>query len=365
MNYFVAFLAVILSFSATSQSNKTFFLGHSLVNFHMPNMVNKLSIAGGKTYSYHANVGNGANLLFHWNNPTSGQGSQWDTTLPSGGFEHFIITEAVPLLGHLEWSHTYRIADSLYMFANTYNPTIQYYIYETWHCNTTGTPTGCEWDTDDGLLWRPRLAADLPKWEGIADSINLIHANDMLVIPVGQALGQLSDSIDANLVPGLTSINDLFLDNIHLTTTGNYFIACVMYGVLHKESPVGLPHQLTDEWGIPYPVHPTPEQSVIFQRIAWNTLCEYPRDGVECTLGVYNHGEETELSVVPNPTQGEVEIITNQPLNISIVTANGRSIYQNSGYMGEKIELVENGIYFLFVTDENHQTSKQKIVVVR
>jgi len=365
MNYLAVFSLVFISFTINCQTNKTFFLGHSLINFHMPNMVNKLAIAGNKTYSYEANIGNGANLLFHWNNPTSGQGSQWNTTLPQGGFENFIITEAVPLLGHLQWSNTYRIADSLYRFANTYNPNIQYYIYETWHCKNTGTPAGCEWDNDDGLLWRPRLTADLPKWEGIADSINLIHEKEMLIIPVGQALGRLSDSIDANLVPGINSINELFLDDIHLTTTGNYFIACVMYGVLHKESPEGLPNQLTDEWGILYPDYPTPVQAGVFQRIAWNTLCDYPRDGVDCTLSTLEEMEENAFSIVPNPSQGEFEIISNHSFEVKIVTTNGKTIYHNRSDAHEKISIVESGVYFLFTTDENNHTVTRKIVVTK
>lgn len=364
MKSITALAFVFATFFCNSQSNNTFFLGHSLINFNMPNMVNKLSIAGAKNFEYEANIGNGANLLFHWNNPTSGQGSPWNTTLPLGGFEHFILTEAVPLLGHLEWSSTYRIADSLYQFAMTNNPDIQYYLYETWHCTNTGTPGGCQWDNDDGLLWRPRLTADLPKWEGIADSINAIHTNDMLIIPAGQALGQLSDSIDAGLVPGFTSIEDLFSDDIHLTETGNYFIACVMYGVIHKESPVGLPNQLTSEWDVPYTNFPTPAQAAIFQRIAWNTLCDYPRDGVNClTSNIEDHTQINFAKVVPNPAQQSFTILSDRPLQVQIMSANGTNIYSNDFYTNEKITISDSGIYFLIAKDESQHEIREKIVI--
>jgi hypothetical protein len=264
-----------------AQSNQTFFLGHSLVNFHIPNMVNKMSIAASDNFSYNANIGIGANLSWHYTQPSSGQGDQWNLTLNQGGFENFVITEAVPLKGHLQWSGTYRYTDSLYLFSQTYNPDIQYYIYETWHCINSGTPTGCEWDNDDHISWRNRLSQDLSLWEGIADSINLLHEKDMLIIPAGQALAKLYDRIQDGLVPGFSSINQLFTDDIHLTYTGNYFIACVMYAVLQKKSPVGLPNQLTDEWGGLYTDFPTPEQALVFQNIVWETITEYDRDGVE------------------------------------------------------------------------------------
>ena len=83
--------------NALAQTNKTFFLGHSLINFHIPNMVNKLSIDASKTFSYEANIGIGASLGWHWASPTSGQGDQWDLTLPNGGYQNFIITEALKL----------------------------------------------------------------------------------------------------------------------------------------------------------------------------------------------------------------------------------------------------------------------------
>ncbi len=367
----LALLALLfIGLSTTSQINKTFFLGHSLVNFHMPNMVNKLSIAGSNVYSYSVNVGNGANLLYHWNNPTSGQGNQWNTTLPLGGFENFIVTEAVPLLGHLQWSNTYRIADSLYHFAKLQNPNIQYYIYETWHCTNSGNGSTsgaggypCDWDPQSTTLWRQRLTIDLPKWESIADSINLIHTNDMLIIPAGRALAQLYDSIVANKVPGITSMNQLFSDNIHLTNAGNYFIACVMYGVIHKISPVGLPNQLTDEWGVPYTVFPTATQAAVFQRIAWKTLCGYPRDGVNCLTTNINELNTDTFKIIPNPTQNIFEVPSNSPLNIRIVSTNGSIIYENENYFKEKINIEKNGVYFIRIIDENKNTINKKIII--
>jgi hypothetical protein len=276
------------------------FVGHSLVNFHMPNMVNKLSVASASPFSYKAHIGIGANLLWNYSNPTSGSGDLWDVTLPSGGFEHFIITEAIPLQGHLTWSSTYRYADSFYTFAKINNPNVQIYIYETWHCTNSGNGSTsgqggypCDWDPESTTPWQQRLTVDLPKWEAIADSINLLHTKPMLVIPAGQALRRLTDSINAGAVPGLSAITDLFTDNIHLDLRGNYFIACVMYSVIHKVPPIGLPNQLTDEWGTLYSLYPTASMAAKLQQIAWETVCAYPRDGVDCfgPLAIDSHSQ--------------------------------------------------------------------------
>lgn len=63
----------------------------------------QLSIESSQAFSYDANIGNGASLGWHWNNPTTVQGDQWDLTLPNGGYENFILTEAVPLVSQLDW----------------------------------------------------------------------------------------------------------------------------------------------------------------------------------------------------------------------------------------------------------------------
>lgn len=370
-------LALIGAFlmDASAQSNKTFFLGHSLVNFHMPNMVSKLSVDGSRTFSYNANVGNGANLLFHWNNPTSGQGDQWNTTLPLGGFENFILTEAVPLLGQLQWSSTYRIADSLYQFAEQYNPNIRYYIYETWHCTNSGngTTTGeggypCDWDAESTTPWRQRLDIDLPKWESIADSINLLHPNAMLVIPAGQAMARLTDSIAAGSVPGLSAMTDLFSDNIHMDLRGNYFIACVMYSVIHGVSPEGLTNQLTDEWGGLYTEYPTPAQAAKMQQIAWATVCDYARDGVECGITSIDDNaiDAEDITVYPNPANADITIKGADKIDaIGIYTIMGEHVQQSVGTdttIKVDVSHLAKGVYYLQISSGQSVVNKKVVI---
>ncbi|MFK7787375.1 MAG: T9SS type A sorting domain-containing protein [Crocinitomicaceae bacterium] len=352
--------------NANAQTNNTFFLGHSLINFNVPNMVNQLSIASTETFSYDANIGNGATLNWHWTNPATGQGEQWDLTLPNGGYENFIFTEAVPLQNHLSYSDTYRYADSLCSFADQYNPNIQYYMYETWHCiySGNGSTSGaggypCDWDPESVTPWRDRIDIDLAKWESIADSINLIHTNPMLIIPGGQALGRLADSIEAGAVPGLTDIFDLFTDFHHLDNRGNYFIACVMYSVIHGTSPQGLPNQLTNDSGTLYSIHPTPEQAAIMQEIAWQTVCDYPRDGVSCSLDVsvstidkaqftiYPVPVSNELTIQYDALEGSEEYLIRDGVGKVVLTGN-----LTSSISTVQVSALSSGVYFVCIKDQ-------------
>ncbi len=359
-----SFIIIMFFLSKIYAQENTFFLGHSLVNFNLPNMVNKLSIAGGKTFDYKLNIGNGAGLQMHWTNPHSA-GSQahwWDTTLNKGGFDNFILTEAVPLKGHLIWNNTYRLADSFYRFAKQYNPNIKVYLYETWHCINSGLPLGCDWDDDDTIAWRNRLSLDLPLWEGIADSVNLLHTDDMLIIPAGQAMARLYDSIIGGNVPGITTLQQLYSDDIHLLNLGNYYIACLMYGIIHEESPLGLPNQLTDEWGTPYVSFPTTNQAQVFQRLAWQTICAYQRDGVSCSPSSVNKLVEKNYKIFPNPSNGKINIQVKTPSSISIYNCLGATVFESKNELSCAINLSQRGIYFIKIKNEKGIFA-EKIVV--
>lgn len=282
------------SHSLISQDEKSFFLGHSLINFHTPNMVKRLSEHAGKEFNYNANIGVGASLSWHYTEPYTGEGDTWIDLLPSGGFDQFILTEAIPLQSQIEWGGTLEYMDSLYMYAQFYNPNIKMYIWETWHCIFSGLPSGCEsweWDNELNIPFETRLVQDLPLWESMMQSINIKYgANTAFLIPGGQALLALNDSIQSGNVPGINSLSDLFVDNIHCSYRGTYFMACVMYSVLQQSSPEGLPANLADPDGILYSLHneqenpiPTTEQAAIFQRIAWNTVCAYNNAGFSCS----------------------------------------------------------------------------------
>jgi hypothetical protein len=286
INICFATLFLVAVLSAQSTKPRVFYLGHSLINFEIPNMVNKLTQDAKLNLHYQAHIGNGANFSWHWTQPQSGQGDLWDTTLRNQVFDKFILTEAIALKGHLKWSNTYGYLDSFYNYAAKKSPAIKMYIYETWHCINSGTPTKCMYDDDSHLPWRERLDLDRPLWEGIADHLNMRLPNTAFMIPGGQGIAKLHDAILAGKMPGMTSSRSLFQDDIHLTNVGNYFIACIMYSVIHQRSPEGLKNRLEDNWGQLYEVFPTIDQAKFLQKLAWETVCGYSRTGFTCSTSV-------------------------------------------------------------------------------
>ena len=277
--YFITFTAY-----ASVQTHNVYFLGHSLVNFNMPAMFEDLCIdAGISGHQQAVTVGNGASLSWQWTSPSSAQGPEYPTELATGLHDVFVMTEAVPLKNHLQWSNTYGFANNFHDLAQQYVANCQTYMYETWHCISSGTPTGCAYDDDDHIAWRTRLTNDLILWESIADSVNLTTTGPpMFIIPAGQCMAALYDSIEAGaFLPTYDSIIDIFDDDIHLTDVGNYFISLVMYATIYKSSPVGLTNQTSDIWNVPFNA-PSVADATKMQELVWNVVCNYARSGVSC-----------------------------------------------------------------------------------
>jgi len=149
------------------------------------------------------------------------------------------------------------------------NPETRVYLYETWPPLNSGTATPPPDDPAGSLPWRDRITAELILWEDTATQASA--ATPVGLIPAGQALGLLSDEIEAGRVPGLTSIRDLFLDDIHLNGKGTYYIALVHAAAITGRSPEGLPTQLQRPWPSRDAVI-SDDLAATLQRLAWQAV---------------------------------------------------------------------------------------------
>ena len=267
-----------------SLNDDVFFIGHSLVNRDMPNMLEKSVQSQGGQAGISYQIINGAPLSYNWDNAAQAEGMNFRNVITSGQYEVVVMTEAVPLLNHITYSQSNTNTANFYNLALSSNSQTQVYLYETWHCLNSGTAQGCAYDNEDGNSWRSRLDSELARWEGIADAVNAQkHPGQppMLLVPAGQAMAKMYDEISANQVPGISDIRELFSDDIHNNDLGLYFVTMVQYATLYQRSPIGLPNQLNDSYGEAYS---TPSSSLAqkMQEIAWEVVCTYPRSGVTC-----------------------------------------------------------------------------------
>ncbi|HKK88724.1 MAG TPA: T9SS type A sorting domain-containing protein [Saprospiraceae bacterium] len=347
-------LCLALITQGFGQTTKAFYVGHSLSD-QIPDMVQSLSDATESlAFDWVYQSIPGAPLRWQWDRKEANDFIPIDPHmygfydevhgLPNGSFDLLILTESVPRYS-LIIEETYRYADSFMNYALQFNPDIRLYINEPWHCLESGTPTGCDYDVDSAP-WRQRLRDDLPMWQSVVDSLNQRYpeASDVCLIPSGQALGLLSDRIDAGEVPVLGSIEDLFSDRIHLTDQGKYFIACVHFAMIHRQSSVGLTHQTQYWWGGDFEA-PSMELAQKMQEIALEAVENYPGS---CYTTTYQEEKTTnEFLVYPNPAYDYIFLNQNNGHA-------GTEIFDLYGRMLKKVRSAKiyvgdlpNGVYWL------------------
>lgn len=246
---------------------KILFVGHSLVGPHLPGMVEAGLQHMGESAVVQAQIINGSPLIWNWDHSAEAEGVDGRAVLAKGGVTDLVLTEAIALAVHMEWNDSKGLVARWAKAARAKNPKVRVWVYETWHSLNSGTGVAVEHDPGAGVPWRQRLYDDLPLWEEIA-------GKNARLIPAGQAMGLLADEIKAGRVPGLSSIRQVFVDDIHPNGKGLYFVAMVHVATLTGKSPEGLPAKLTRTWPGRDSVI-TAAQAKVFQRIAWKAVSAY------------------------------------------------------------------------------------------
>jgi len=137
----------------------------------------------------------------------------------------------------------------------------------------------------DLATWRAETVNWRPQWETVVNQINATYTGpDMFMIPAGTAMVALYDQIEGGSVYGLTSLMQIFKDQIHMNDIGNYFVALVHYATIYKRSPVGLTNETFDrnddpfQDGDPFEA-PHPDTARDMQKIVWEVVRNDPYSG--------------------------------------------------------------------------------------
>ena len=251
---------------------QTYHLGHSLVGRDMPAMLAQIS-----GHTYHSQLGWGASLGDHWSGRVNGFAEEnahpahrpARAALESGEYGAVVFTEMVELKDAIRYHDSAaRLADWASL-ARMARPEVRLYLYETWH------------RLGDAAGWLERIDADLPTlWEAQVLRPAMARAGTIHVIPGGQVMAAAARAAESGTLPGLTSRQDFFTDDIHLNDLGHWLIAMTHYAVLYHRSPVGLPAQLARADGTPA-TPPGPETAKALQEMVWQIVTRYPATGVQ------------------------------------------------------------------------------------
>jgi len=178
--------------------------------------------------------GSGMNVINELRSPATLEGDRYDT---------LVIAENHNLLSMLQWEDTVRNLRHFHERLLAGNAAGRSYFYETWFGIT---------DKADPRNWIAHERAASGAWQCVAARVNHSLAaegrNDRITpLPVGAALAELVERATQTSLAGISganttdTLNRLFSDDVHLTSTGMYYAALVTYAAVYQRSPEGAP----------------------------------------------------------------------------------------------------------------------------
>jgi hypothetical protein len=296
----VAFVVGLLSLGVRvhgAQTLRTYFVGNSLTEgLNLPQLAT-MAQSRGHSLPFGKHVRWGGSLEFIWNNPTDGVWVEpYGLYTPGLGDYEWDAVSLQPFARPLAGPSGDRVhATKFINFARLQSPDAQFFLYSQWP-ERTGTPFNYHdmWLTaysggDDATVrtrdYYNRLTLALRQDYSFL-------SKPIVLVPSGDVLFELNERMQANQIPGYTSVEQLYSDNIHLTGVGCYVSAVTYYATLFKEDPRGLPYA---GYGIN-----NPELALAIQDAAWDVVSTHPYAGFDKKTRPANAGEGFGNFLPPN-----------------------------------------------------------------
>lgn len=252
----------------------------------------------------------GSAISSRWNNPPKYGAPDARTGISS--WELLSITERVPLLYEGGSTQQWYI-DGIAEQRNA----LSLFVNNAWENGNNGkgaaTLLWTTWVHIDGSSGDFRAMLDVQgrEWERMQDHANANRpsgAPPVYLIPGHKMMARLYDDIEAGRVPGITSITQLFSDQIHTNELGAYAIAMIHYACIFNRSPVGLPAKLIPNATTSTPI-PSAELAAYLQTMIWDVVTTYDRTGISATTGVSQSTANADVIIAPNPASDLLHIV--------------------------------------------------------
>ncbi|MBD3244205.1 MAG: PKD domain-containing protein [Chitinivibrionales bacterium] len=129
--------------------------------------------------------------------------------------------------------------------AKGQSPEIQVFIMGRWPRAPDGASlTATVWNQ----LWEGTYAGSYQTnetrqfFEDLYNAVRTANTDvkPALIVPVGEVFYELNGKMADGLVPGFSSIWEVYADGIHMSGVGSYIAACTYFATLYKQDPRGL-----------------------------------------------------------------------------------------------------------------------------
>ncbi len=207
--------------------------------------------------------GSGLDIAAELANPQTLGGERYDT---------LVLAERHDLLNVLMYEDTVRYARHFHERLVAGNARGNTYLYHAWLAVK---------NKNDPSEWIAYERAAAPAWQCAAARVNQSLAasgrsDRMAYLPAGLALANLVEQATRSGLAGVSggsvreTMQNLFSDDVHLTSAGSYYMALVTYASVYRRSPVGA-------WA---PSGISAEQARSLQQTAWQSVSSHYNSAV-------------------------------------------------------------------------------------
>jgi hypothetical protein len=281
----------LMSFTAAAQapksSAKIVYVGHSLIDYGMPEMVSALANSlSGLSIERAVQAFPGTGIAANWGNcrastfqglypPLEFACDSIAAGSPTGLYDTLVLTQVNNPIIYPDPTDFGTTPQDYERFLNellTRNSNGRGYFFTQWESLNSPWHQGQDWTT--------RVAAETSHIQAIATRINELslslrgRTTNVAVIPGSIALRDVILAAEAGQFPGIAGRGDLFIDDVHMTNLGNYIIACAVFSSIYERSAEGATGRTLNRWGTVM-TDLSQDLALRIQRSVWNTVSQF------------------------------------------------------------------------------------------
>ncbi len=206
--------------------------------------------------------------------------------------------------------------------TNAENANTTFYIYATWPQKPLG-PYTTVWAADVVDADGTPMLQQRGYYDALYNRVDAVTDAVVRYIPSGEVLYQLGKLIEVDALPGVTSMDQFYRDDLHLSGLGQYVTSTTMFSLLNKVNPASVwPTMPVDAPGVDFALINQTILDVVTHDVR-SGLTDFNDDGLvdESDMVVWASGDVSADANLDGVVDGQDFLLWQQQATVTSVVA--------------------------------------------